>query len=227
MTAEAIVFIVVAMTLCVAAVLAILGTGQLALSGSGALRRDGLARGQIAPAWSLPDVNGMPRKSPPDGPFQLIVFADHSLQSFPSVVAGLRALLGNGSGSGGDCAGGEHAEDGHSAECAGGEQRDSQHGPAGQRGLEIVILTRGPAEQSAPLLRQIGLAGIPVVSGSRGIYSRYNVRVMPFAIFVDDAGRVRASSLINHDWQVSTLRRVAALPLEPGEAQVGPSEMAA
>jgi hypothetical protein len=209
MTAEAIVFVVVAMILCVAAVLAILGTGQLALSGSDALRRDGLVRGKFGPAWSLPDVNGLPRKSPPDAPLQLIIFADHSLRSFPSVVAGLRALLGTDAGNGG-------------SELAGGELAGGAPG-----GLEIVLLTRGPGEHSAPLLGQLGLGDIPVVSGSRALYSRYNVRVMPFAIFVDNAGRVRASSLVNHDWQVATLRRVAAIPLESGESAVTPGGMAA
>jgi hypothetical protein len=185
MTAEAIVFVLVAIILCVAALLALLGTGQLALSGSDALRRDGLGRGQVAPEWSLPDVHGVQRKSPPDRPLQLIVFADHSLRSFPEVVAGLRALRGN------------------------GEE------------LEVVILARGAAEQAGALLGEIGLGDIPVVCGSPALYARYNVRVMPFAIFVDEAGRVRASSLVNHDWQVATLRRVAGIPLEPGETATG------
>ncbi len=36
---------------------------------------------------------------------------------------------------------------------------------------------------------------------------------MPFAIFVDRAGEVRASSLVNFDWQVAKLSQVAAIPV--------------
>lgn len=116
------------------------------------------------------------------------MFADHSLKSFPSVVAGLRAL-----GAGGAAAAGEHP------------------------GPEIVIMTRGSGAGAAELIGQLGLAEIPVVTGSPGLYADYNVRVMPFAIFVDSAGLVRASSLVNHDWQVAKLSQVAALPLEAGQ----------
>jgi hypothetical protein len=38
---------------------------------------------------------------------------------------------------------------------------------------------------------------------------------MPFVIFVDSAGLVRGSSLVNHDWQLIKLRQVAAIP--PGD----------
>lgn len=182
MIAIAIGFVVIAAILCAAAVLALLGVGQLALSGSDAIERDGLARGRVAPRWSLPEATGVLRASPAARPLQLIVFGDHSLRSFPSVVAGLRAL------------------------------RDD---PADEDNLEIVIVTRGPADQS--LLGQLDLGGIPVLTGSPGLYARYNVRVMPFAIFVDSAGRVRASSLVNHDWQLAKLRRLAGIPVEPAE----------
>jgi len=179
----AVLFVVIAVILCAAAVLALLGVGQLALSGPDALERDGLGRGRPAPAWSLPDSAGIAHESPPARPLQLVVFGDHSLRSFPSVVTGLRAL------------------------------RDDR----ADADLEIVIMTREGAEHSRSLLSQLGLGDIPVLTGSPAIYASYNVRVMPFAIFVDSAGRVRASSLVNHDWQLAKLRRVAALPLEPTE----------
>lgn len=175
MTAVAIGFIVIAMILCVTALFGLLGVGQIALSGRAAIERDGLARGQRAPSWSLTDSGGIIRASPPDGPIQMLVFADHSLRSFPSVVAGLRAA------------------------------RDAQ----------IVILTRGRAESSKAQLDHMGLADIPVLTAGPALYARYNVRVMPFAIVVDSAGRVRASSLINYDWQVAKLRQIAAIALEP------------
>lgn len=185
MTTVAILFVVIAALLCAAACLALLGVGHLQLSGSDARERDGLARGQRAPAWSLPGADGQAVSSPPSSPsrpLQLIVFADHSLKSFPSVVAGLRDLYAR------------HADD-----------------------TEIVILTRGSAEHARPLLRELGLGGIAVLNGSPALYGQYNVRVMPFAIFVDAAGRVKASSLVNHDWQLAKLRQVAAIPLEPAE----------
>jgi hypothetical protein len=85
-------------------------------------------------------------------------------------------------------------------------------GPPGD--LEIVIMTRGASAGARELLGPLGLAGIPVVTGSPATYAAYNVRVMPFAIFVDAAGVVRASSLVNHDWQLAKLRLVAQIPPE-------------
>jgi hypothetical protein len=189
MIAAGVVFIAFALILCAVAIFGLLGIGQIALSDATAITRDGLARGQRAPSWSLADSTGVGRSSPPGRSLQLIVFADHSLKSFPSVIAGLRALL-----------------------------TDSAD-------LEVVMLTRGPGESAAAVLDQLGLAGLPVVTGSPGLYGRYNVRVMPFVIFVDSAGLVRGSSLVNHDWQVAKLRQVAALPIDPGEVARPPRRL--
>lgn len=190
MTAFAVGFVVIAAMLCAAALLAVLRVAHMMLSGADALERDGLARGALAPPWSLAGAAGTVHSSPPGRsdrsdrsdrsgpPLQLIVFADHGLKSFPSVVAGLRAL-----------------------------RADAD--------LEIVIVTRGPAVPSIPVLAQLGLAGVPVLAGSPRLYASYNVRVTPFAIFVDAAGLVRGSSLVNHDWQLAKLRQVAAIP--PGQ----------
>ena len=84
-----------------------------------------------------------------------------------------------------------------------------------QERLEIVVLTRKRNELAESVLRSIGLDGIPVLTGSPSLYAAYNVRVTPFAIFVDSAGRVRASSLVNHAWQVTKLLQLAGLPLKP------------
>lgn len=178
MTALAIGFLVIATILIAAALLALLRVAHLMLSGADALERDGLARGVRAPSWSLTDVAGAAHASPPVGPLQLILFADHSLKSFPSVAAGLRALRGD-------------------------------------TDLEIVILTRGAAEPASLALAQLELTGVSVLAGSPRLYADYNVRVMPFVIFVDSAGMVRGSSLVNHDWQLIKLRQVAAIP--PGD----------
>ena len=185
MTAAAIGFIVIAAFLCIAAIFGWLGIGQISLSGADAIERDGLARGQRAPRWSLTDSAGVVRTSPPPGELQLIMFADHSLKSFPSVVAGLREL--------------------------------SEHGD-----VEIVILTRGRQAGAEADIGKLGLGGIGVLTGSAALYGDYNVRVMPFAIFVDSAGLVRASSLVNHDWQIAKLRQVAAIPLDADDAWVVP-----
>lgn len=177
----AIAFIVIGASLCLAAIMAVFGVTHLRMSGSEAVERDGLLRGTRAPRWSLPDSGGHPRSSPPASGFQLIVFGDHSLKSFPEVIAGLRAL-------------------------------------SGEDGLEIVILTRRENNVAAPVLRMLGLEGIPVVTGSPSLYGRYNVRVAPFAIFVDSAGRVRGSSLVNYEWQLVTLWKLARVSLDASAA---------
>lgn len=79
-------FVAVAVLLCGLACLAILKITDLALSGSEGIQRHGLHRGVRAPRWSLADSSGITRNSPSATPLQLIVFADHSLKSFPSVV---------------------------------------------------------------------------------------------------------------------------------------------
>ena len=171
------VFIALAAVLCAAAALAVLGTAQVRLSGPAAIEHDGLAPGRAAPRWSLPDAGGVQRRSPPAAPLQLVIFADHSLKSFPSVLDGLRDLR------------------------------------AREPGLEVIVLLRGRNELAAPLLSLLGL-DVPVVTGSPALYARYNVRVGPFAILVDSAGQVRASSLVNHDWQIAKLHQLASIPVE-------------
>ena len=174
-------FVLVAAVLCAAAVFAVFGITQLYLSGADAIERDGMAPGTAAPTWSLTDSAGNAHRSPQGRPLQLIMFSDHSLKSFPSVVDGLREAM---------------------------TQR--------QR-LEIVILLRGRNQIAEPVLRTLGLGEIPVLTGSPALYGRYNVRVIPFAIVVDSAGRVRASSLVNHAWQIAKLVQIASLEAEPGE----------
>jgi hypothetical protein len=172
----AVAFTVGAALLCIAAVFGLLGIAHLRLSGSESIERDGLAAGTRAPAWSLPDEAGRVHTSPPPA-LQLVVFADHSLKSFPSVVDGLRDLL------------------------------------TGDPELEIVLLLRQPNAIAGPLLRELGLGRIAVLTGSPPLYARYNVRVGPFLIFVAADGQARASSLVNYSWQVAKLRQIAGLPV--------------
>ena len=176
---SAVLYVVVAALLCVTAVLAILGTAQVYLSGPEAIEHDGLARGRRAPRWSLPDPAGNICTSPPAGHLQLIIFADHSLKSFPSVIGGLRELI------------------------------------AVEPGLQVIVLLRRANDLAAPLLEMAGLGGVPVLTGTPALYADYNVRVGPFAIFVGTDGLVRASSLVNYDWQIAKLRQLADVPLDP------------
>jgi hypothetical protein len=173
----AVVFTVCAALLFMAAVLALLGVAHLRLSAPEAIERDGLVTGMRAPAWRLPDSAGVTHSSPPPGPLQLIVFADHSIKSFPPVIEGLRDLL------------------------------------ASDPATEVVLLLRQPNAIAEPLLAELGLAGMTVLTGSPGLYADYNVRVGPFLIFVDSAGLVRGSSLVNYSWQVAKLRQLAGLPV--------------
>lgn len=178
----AVLFVVLAAVMCAAVVLAHLAATDLYyLTGSRAIMDDGLSRGAAAPAWSLADSSGEVVCSPPQKkPFQLIMFADHSLKSFPSLIEGLHDLI-------------MHA--------------------APQ--LEIVVLMRRPSDIAEPLLRLLGLAEVPVVTGSSTLYGKYNVRVIPFAIFVDSGGQVRGSSLVNHAWQLDRLWRLANVAPDP------------
>ncbi|MGH3393079.1 MAG: hypothetical protein ACRDPO_00160 [Streptosporangiaceae bacterium] len=200
----AVAFVVLAAALCAAAVLAVLGAANVYLSGPEAIERDGLARGQRAPRWSLADSAGAVHHSPPARPLQLVVFADHSLKSFPSVLDGLRDLIAR-----------------------------------GDPDLEVVVLLRQRNDLAEPLLRMLlarpaapagpdlpqnpSLDGVPVLTGTPALYAAYNVRVGPFAIFVDAAGQVRASSLVNYDWQLGKLRQVAGLPIGPAPAPRRPA----
>ena len=170
-------FVVAALVLCIATVLALFGVTHVSMSGAEAIERDGLAPGMHAPVWSLADSTGKVVRSPPRSPLQLIMFTDHSLKAFPSVVDGLREVMA-------------------------------------QERLEIVVLTRRRNELAEPVLRMIGLDGISVLTGSPSLYAAFNVRVTPFVIFVDSAGRVRASSLVNAAWQVTKLLQLRGPPME-------------
>jgi hypothetical protein len=174
-------FIAVAVLLCGFACLAILRITDIGLSGSGGIERHGLHRGVRAPRWSLADSSGKTVTSPPHTPLQLVVFADHSLKSFPSVVEGLTELTR----------------------------------VAPKSVLEIVVLLRAENRIAEPVLRLLGISDVSVVVGSASLYARYNVRVMPWMMFIDSSGTVRASSLVTAAWQIERLWRLARVPLAP------------
>jgi hypothetical protein len=173
----AVAFTAMGIVLLAAVALAFLGIAHVRLSGAEALERDGLATGARAPRWSLADPAGVVHTSPPSAPLQLVVFADHSLKSFPSVADGLRELQASG------------------------------------EPVEIVMLLRQPSPMAAPVLSELGLDGVAVLTGTPALYAAYNVRVGPFLMFVDPAGQIRASSLVNYSWQVAKLHQLAGLPV--------------
>ncbi len=84
--------------------------------------------------------------------------------------------------------------------------------------LEIIVLLRGENPAAVGVLGLLGLGDFPAVAGKPSLYGRYNVRVTPFVMFIDSAGRVRASSLVNYEWQIMKLWRLANVPLTPDHA---------
>lgn len=82
---------------------------------------------------------------------------------------------------------------------------------------EMIVLTRQASRITEPVLDVLGLGSAPVIAGSPSLYAKYNVRVMPFVVAVDSTGRVRASSLVNHAWQIEKLWRLAQVAPEAEE----------
>lgn len=80
--------------------------------------------------------------------------------------------------------------------------------------IEVVVLLRGPNQIAEPIFHMLGLGAIHVLTASSRLYALYNVRVTPWVIFVDSHGRVRASSLVNHEWQIGKLQSLAHIPVE-------------
>lgn len=84
---------------------------------------------------------------------------------------------------------------------------------------EVVIMARRASSLLEPLLPLLGLCDVPLVIGSPSLYGHYNVRVMPFAVFVDSDSRVRSSGLINTVQHLDLLWRLAQVPLNSGDTR--------
>ena len=54
--------------------------------------RDGIPPGKVIPSWALSDLDGRLRITPASEHSQLLIFADHSLSSFPDLVSGVNQL---------------------------------------------------------------------------------------------------------------------------------------
>src|SRR5438045_4284363 len=75
--------------------LAIVRTGFVRLSSPIGIARDGFPPGKAVPSWSLPDLEGHLRVTPAGDHWQLLVFANRSLASFPELVSGMHHLNQN------------------------------------------------------------------------------------------------------------------------------------
>jgi hypothetical protein len=153
--------------------IAFLIVGRLVLSGSAGLEGDGLASGRRVPRWSGVDQHGRRRAVGSGGRWQLLMFADHSLSAFPSVVEGIDRMT---------------------------RLLDAP---------EVLVLTVGDrAALAGRALPRLGL-DVPVVAVPTALYHRCNVRVLPWVLFADRDGVVRASSLVNEAWQLERLWAIA------------------
>lgn len=77
------------------ALLAIVRTGFIRLSSSIGIGRDGFPPGKAAPSWSLPDLEGHLRVTPAGDHWQLLVFANRSLATFPELISGMHHVSQN------------------------------------------------------------------------------------------------------------------------------------
>lgn len=93
--AQAAAFIVFTAIFVITSVLAMLALGVGRLEGPIGLHRDGYPHGRSSPAWRHADISGRERNVPSGERWQLLLFADHSLAMFPSVIKAMRLLTSN------------------------------------------------------------------------------------------------------------------------------------
>ena len=93
--AIAVTFLGLELVCIVLALLAIVRTGFLRLNSSIGIARDGFPPGKAVPPWSLPDLEGHLRVTPAGDHWQLLIFADQSLEAFPELVSGMHYLSQN------------------------------------------------------------------------------------------------------------------------------------
>lgn len=85
-------FLVVDLIFIVLSILAIIRTGYLRLNSSLGIARDGFPPGKPVPPWGLPDLDGRLRITPAGDHWQLLVFANQSLEAFPELINGMHYL---------------------------------------------------------------------------------------------------------------------------------------
>lgn len=81
--------------------------------------------------------------------------------------------------------------------------------------LEAILLHRGNHEITRLTVELLNLLTLPlaVVPTTQRFYERYNVRVMPFVMFLDPQGFSRARGMVNDSGSLFALWRAAMVPL--------------
>jgi hypothetical protein len=87
-----VVFIIVALLSTSLALLMIIRIGYGRLESALGIARDGPKQNRPAPAWQATDNMGKRQGVPSEGRWQLLIFADHSLASFPEFIAATNRL---------------------------------------------------------------------------------------------------------------------------------------
>lgn len=87
-----ILFIALAGAVATMAVVGLITLAQLGTAGSRGVRRSGLRPGSPVPALRGLDHTGTAFSVPRTGNYQLLLFADHSLKEYPTLIAGLIGL---------------------------------------------------------------------------------------------------------------------------------------
>jgi hypothetical protein len=82
-------FLLVTMICIFLTLLALAGLGFMRLESRFGLEHEGLKLGQNAPTWQHFDAEGNVFRSPSQRHWQLLLFANHSLRSFPELVMGI------------------------------------------------------------------------------------------------------------------------------------------
>lgn len=90
--AQGITFLMLEVVLTALVLLAMVRIGFARLESSIGIARDGLPPGKSAPSWRLLDLEGRLRVTPASDHWQFLIFAEHSLASFPNLVAGMNHL---------------------------------------------------------------------------------------------------------------------------------------
>jgi hypothetical protein len=88
----AVAFLAVELVVLVLVLLALTRVGIARLESAAGIWRDGLPRGATAPAWEAYDLEGRAHQSPSRDKWQVLIFSDHSLAAFPSLVTGMKKL---------------------------------------------------------------------------------------------------------------------------------------
>jgi hypothetical protein len=91
--AHGILFVALGAVLILLAALATIRVALLRVESPLGRWRDGLRSGTVAPGWQLADAGGVVRRVPNGRTGQVLIFADHAIVEFPSLVTGIQQLV--------------------------------------------------------------------------------------------------------------------------------------